>query len=138
MEIRKLIDEAAKVSGQTQMQIAQELGVKPARISEWKSGERKPDANEIAYFASKAGLPILETVAEIEAERNSRYAPIWQEAIGKLRAAGVTAAVIVAVAAGSLTATDEAFSAEIRGSKTSVSAKTKARNLHGLRAFFLP
>lgn len=117
MDIRELIDDAAKSSGQTQAQIADELGVKPARLSEWKSGVRKPDANEIAYFANKAGLPVLKTVAEIEASMNSRYASIWQEALTKLRAAGVTASVLVAVTAGSFAVPADSHAAGLEGFK---------------------
>lgn len=96
MKIRELIDAAVKHSGQTQGEIAAELMVKPARLSEWKSGDRKPDANEIAFFAEKAGLPVLETLAEVEAELDARYSHIWAKALGNLRAAGIAATVTMA------------------------------------------
>ncbi|MDO9195335.1 helix-turn-helix transcriptional regulator [Rhodoferax sp.] len=84
MKIRELIDTAAAKSQQTQIEIAEELGIKPARLSEWKSGQRKPDANEIAFFAEKADLAVLATVAEIEAELNPRYAAIWKNAVSQI------------------------------------------------------
>lgn len=83
MKIRELIDCATAATNQTQGEIAQELGVKPARLSEWKSGQRKPDADEIAFFAEKAGLSVLTTVAEIQASFNPRYAEIWKRAVSQ-------------------------------------------------------
>lgn len=85
MKLAELIDAASKHSRQSQLQIAGELGIKPARISEWKSGVRTPDANEIAFFADKAGLPVIQTVAEIEAELYPQYASLWKRAVSELR-----------------------------------------------------
>lgn len=84
MQLNELIDKAARQSAKSQAQIACELGIKPARISEWKSGVRKPDAGEIAYFAEKAGfqgIEIFETVAEIEAQLRPEFAEVWQRAV---------------------------------------------------------
>lgn len=95
LDVRLLIDLARQKSGMSFGEMAKDLDRSQSRISEWRSGRVKPDANEIAYFAAKAGLPVLQTVAEIEAQLDDRYASIWREALGKLTAAGVTAAVIV-------------------------------------------
>lgn len=94
MNITDLINLAKKNSGMSLGQLANELSVRQARLSEWKSGERKPDANEIAFFADKAGLPVLETVAEIEEQFDPRFSHIWAKALGNLRAAGVAASVM--------------------------------------------
>ena len=136
MNIKNLIELAKENSGLSLGELADDLGKNKNRISEWRAGKQIPDANEIAYFANKAGLPVFETVAEIEASLNSKYAPIWQAALGKLRAAGVTACIAVAVTAGSLTVSDPAFSAEYRGSKTSVSAKSNAQSSPVARFFW--
>ncbi|WP_290901851.1 helix-turn-helix transcriptional regulator [Aquabacterium sp.] len=94
LDVRLLIDLARQKSGMSFGEMAKDLDRSQSRISEWRSGRVKPDANEIAYFATKAGLPVLQTVAEIEAKLDERYASIWREALGKLTAAGVTAAVV--------------------------------------------
>jgi len=85
MNIKDLIDAASANSGKAQKDFAQELGIQPTRLSEWKSGKCKPDANEIAFFAEKAGLPVIQTVAELEAELHPRYASLWKRAVRELR-----------------------------------------------------
>lgn len=85
MNVKDLIDAAVKTSGTPQAEIAEQLGIKPARISEWKSGVRTPDASELAFFAEKAGLAVMATVAEIEANLNPRYASIWKRAAEQMR-----------------------------------------------------
>lgn len=85
MNIKELIDAASETTGKSQKEFAQELGIQPTRLSEWKSGKCKPDANEIAFFAEKAGLSVMATVAELEAELNPRYASLWKRAVRELR-----------------------------------------------------
>ncbi|TXJ01023.1 MAG: helix-turn-helix transcriptional regulator [Aquabacterium sp.] len=92
MDLVTLIELAAKAAG-SQNDLAAEMQKQPARLSEWKKGKHQPDANEIAYLAKRAGLPVFQTVAEIETQLDSRYASIWREALGKLTAAGVAATV---------------------------------------------
>lgn len=104
MDVKTLIDLAKDRSGLTLGQLAAELGKNQNRISEWRTGKATPDVNELAYFADKAGLPVLETVAELEASLSTRYAPIWQAALGKLRAAGVAATVILGLSISSMMA----------------------------------
>lgn len=91
MNTLQLIELAKKNSGLSLGQMAKELGIQQTRISEWKKGLFKPEAGELAYFAEKAGLPILETVAEIEEQFDPRFAHIWAKALGNLRAAGIAA-----------------------------------------------
>lgn len=96
MNTSALIDLAKKHSGMTLGEMAKELGIRQERISEWKKGTFKPEAGELAYFAEKAELPILETVAEIEEQFDPRFAHIWAKALGNLRAAGVAASLNLA------------------------------------------
>lgn len=91
LNVRLLIDLARENSKMSFGEMAADLERSQSRISEWRNGKSKPDANEIAYFAEKAGLPVFQTVAEIEAQLNARYAAIWRNALGKLTAAGVAA-----------------------------------------------
>jgi transcriptional regulator with XRE-family HTH domain len=91
MTLTELIDIAVAKKG-TRRHVAEGLHQSPQRLTDWKAGSRKPDAHEIAYLAECADLPVLETVAEIEAQLDERYAGIWRAALGRLRAAGVTAA----------------------------------------------
>lgn len=91
MDIRKLIDLASAECG-SKAALSRAMDKAAPRISEWYRGDRKPDAHEIARMAMLAKLPVLETVAEIEAQMDERYAEIWRAALGKLRAAGVAAA----------------------------------------------
>jgi DNA-binding transcriptional regulator YiaG len=83
--VTSLIDAAKEKSGQTLGDFAKELDRNQTRISEWRTGKSKPDANEIAFFADKAGLPVIQTVAELEADLNPRYAYIWKKAVSELR-----------------------------------------------------
>ncbi|MFZ3082785.1 helix-turn-helix domain-containing protein [Rhodoferax ferrireducens] len=85
MDVKTLIDTATKVCSQTQAQLAAEMGKSPARISDWRKGHWKPDASEIAFLADKAGLPVIPTVIELQAEMNPRYASIWKKAVSELR-----------------------------------------------------
>ena len=92
LTLSELIEAAAEASG-SRSALAREMTTRPQRINEWARGAAKPDANELAFLARKAGLPVLETVAEIEAQLDDRYASIWREALGKLKAAGIAATV---------------------------------------------
>lgn len=94
MTLHDLIDRAATNCG-TLKQLAAEMGKHQNRLTEWKKGSHKPDADEIAFLARKAELPVIETIAEIQAQLESRYADVWREALGKLKAAGIAATVAV-------------------------------------------
>ena len=96
MTITELIDRAAVAAG-GQKALAAKMEKNPSRLSEWKKGRQKPDAHEIAFLAKVAGLPVLSTVAEIEAQLDDRYASLWREALGKLTAAGVAASVCAVI-----------------------------------------
>lgn len=92
MTLNDLIERAANNAGSLK-QLAAEMGKHQNRLTEWKKGTHKPDADEIAFLARKASLPVIETVAEIQMSLDSRYAEIWREALGKLKAAGIAASV---------------------------------------------
>lgn len=94
MKTNELIEAAKKHSKLTFGQMAKELAVSQDRITEWKKGTFQPSAGVLAYFAEKAGLPVLETVAEIEEQFDPRFSHIWAKALGNLRAAGVAASVM--------------------------------------------
>jgi transcriptional regulator with XRE-family HTH domain len=85
MDVKTLIDIATKTCYGTQGKLAEAMNRSPARISDWKKGHWNPDANEIAFLADKAGLPVIETVAEIESALNPQYAQLWKKAVRELR-----------------------------------------------------
>jgi transcriptional regulator with XRE-family HTH domain len=80
MDIKSLV-EAAQKSAKGLDPLALGLGMHRSRLSDWKAGRRKPEASEIAYLADIAGFPILETVAEIEAQMSERHGDLWQKAL---------------------------------------------------------
>ncbi|MEK8084892.1 transcriptional regulator [Aquabacterium sp. A3] len=94
MTLTELIEQAAARAG-SHGELAKLLDRHQTRLSEWKKGKQKPDAHEVAFMAELAGLPVLETVAEIEAQLDERYAAVWRSALGKLKAAGVAAGAVL-------------------------------------------
>lgn len=96
MTLIELIEQAAARAG-SHGELAKLLDRHQTRLSEWKKGKQKPDAHEVAFMAELAGLPVLETVADIEAQLDDRYAAVWRNALGKLKAAGVAAGVVLTV-----------------------------------------
>lgn len=97
MDLPELLDAAKRRKGSLK-DIAADLGMHPNRLSDWRAGRLKPSASEIAYLAECAGLPVLETVADIESQLDSQHAGIWKRALGNLRAAGVAATVTLGLA----------------------------------------
>lgn len=90
MNISELIKLAA-IQQRTQRNLAHTLDVHEDMVSHWKKGRMKPTAGQIAQLAECAQLPVLETVAEIEAELDERNAEIWKRALRALQSAGVAA-----------------------------------------------
>jgi transcriptional regulator with XRE-family HTH domain len=70
-----LIDRAKRESGLTLGQMAKEMHKSQTRFSEWLAGKAEPGADEIAYLADKANLPIIETVQALR--------PTWSTVWGK-------------------------------------------------------
>lgn len=94
MDISELLDAAKRKQGRYQ-DIADKLGVKPPRISEWKKGTCTPDTNQIALIAEMAGLPVLETVADVEQGLRPGTAQIWERVIARVKATGVIATLVL-------------------------------------------
>ena len=90
MRLSDLVEAAAARAG-TAKQLAEMMKKRPSRLSEWKSGAQKPDAAEIAYMAKVAGLPVLITVALVEAELHPETAELWNAALGEIEARPVLA-----------------------------------------------
>lgn len=103
MDTKTLIDLAKRNSGMSFGEMAAELGYAQQKISEWRKGSFEPSAGVLAYFAEKAGLPVLQTVAEIEEQFDPRFAPIWAKALGNLHAATLAATPTIGTATSSMT-----------------------------------
>ncbi len=73
---RTLIDQAKYKSGLAFGEMAREIGVSQNRISEWRTGKSELGTDEVAYFADKAGLPILDTVMALR----PKWAHVWAHA----------------------------------------------------------
>jgi transcriptional regulator with XRE-family HTH domain len=84
MNIDELIDAAKRKKG-SMSAVAEGLQMNQTRLSDWRAGRRKPDANEIAYLADSAGLPVFETVGMIQMQLDNRFSTIWQAALKKLQ-----------------------------------------------------
>lgn len=85
MNLAELIEAAAAKMG-TAKALAASMRTSPSRLSEWKKHERKPDVAEVAYMAKVAGLPMLITVAMIEAELHPETRELWERALGEVEA----------------------------------------------------
>lgn len=72
-----LINKAKVESGMTYGQMAEEMHIKQARISEWIKAKASPTTDQIAYLATKARLPIIETVVALKPE----WAHVWKNAL---------------------------------------------------------
>lgn len=72
-----LIDMAKQKSGLELQQMAQELGYSKTRITKLKKGACALSPTEVAYFTSKAGLPFMETMKELEIAKNPDAAQVW-------------------------------------------------------------
>lgn len=82
MDIKTLIDQAKQQKGSINA-VAEEMGINPCRLSDWKAGRRKPEAGEVAVLADMARLQVLETVAEIETQLRPAYARVWRKAVSQ-------------------------------------------------------
>ncbi|MFA8393769.1 helix-turn-helix domain-containing protein [Burkholderia ubonensis] len=109
MTISELLDAAKRKQGSLGA-VAARFDFHQSRLSEWRSGKRKPDASEILILAELAELPPFETLAEIEQELDAKHASVWARALGNLRAAGVAASVTLALGT-SLTTSNDAKAA---------------------------
>lgn len=94
MTLIELIETAKDAAG-SYGQLAERLGCHQNRITDWKKGKARPDASKIACMAEISGLPVLTTLADVEAQVDPEHSATWRAALGKLKAAGVAAAVAV-------------------------------------------
>ena len=85
MNIKDLIDAAKLKSGLQLGQIAAEMHIPQAKLSDWKAGKYRPSASNIIYLADRAQLPAIEVLAEIETEANPDLAGFWKKAVRELR-----------------------------------------------------
>ncbi|WP_206171231.1 helix-turn-helix domain-containing protein [Trinickia terrae] len=99
MNIAELLDAAKRKQGSLGS-VAAQLGVSQSTLSNWRAIRSKPNATEVAMLAEMAELPIFETLAEVEKELNAGHRSVWDRALGNLRAAGLTAALALGIAAG--------------------------------------
>ncbi len=85
MNVKELVERAGSAIGGQKM-LAEGLGMHHQRLTDWKAGRRRPEASEIAYLAEIAGFPVLETVAEIEAQLSDKHSNVWLKALEDWRA----------------------------------------------------
>ena len=99
--VKTLIDEAVKVTG-TKTALAKKLGVAPHHVSEWKSGARKCQPDDLAAMAEIAGFNAMEFLARATVERTEGTPKglVLQAALGKYLVA-IGAAVATSSAAAS-------------------------------------
>jgi len=109
MTLSELLDAAKRKQGSLGA-VAAEFGFEQSRLSAWRNGARKPNAGEILVLAELAGLPPLETLAEVEQELDEKHSSAWMRALGNLRAAGIAASVTLALGT-SLTTSNDAKAA---------------------------
>ena len=102
MNIAELLDAAKRKQGSLG-KVADQLGVKQSTLSNWRVVRSKPSATEVALLAEMAGLPVFETLAEVERDLNADQRSVWDRALGNLRAAGVAATVTLGLAIYSMT-----------------------------------
>jgi transcriptional regulator with XRE-family HTH domain len=78
MRTAELIAIAKIRSGKEQQQMAAEMGISASRLSAVAKGKLQPNASEVAYLAQQAQTDPLRAIADIETEREPKFAPIWQ------------------------------------------------------------
>lgn len=76
INIPMLVAKAKHESGMKLGDLAKEMHVAPARLSDWMAERGNPTTDQIAYMADKANMPIIETVAALRPE----WAKVWGRA----------------------------------------------------------
>lgn len=77
MKIAELLAIAKIRSGKEQQQMAAEMGIDPTRLTNIGKGKLKANASEIAYLAQQAKTDPLRAIADIESEREPKFATMW-------------------------------------------------------------
>lgn len=77
MKIAELIAIAKIRSGKEQQQLAKEMGISASRLSNIAKGKNQATASEIVYLANEAKTDAVRALADIEMEREPRFAAAW-------------------------------------------------------------
>ena len=85
MDANTLIDVATDKAGSIG-ELATLLGKHRNRLAEWKKGNGEPSATDIARMARLVGLPILRTLAQVEARLHPEHRDTWQRALREIPA----------------------------------------------------
>lgn len=96
MTLTDLIEAAAMKAG-GKSKLAGRLNKAPARISEWLSGAKTPNDEDVFDLADIAGVPRLTALCEVRASNPAPGAERWREILGKLTAAGIAASMVMGV-----------------------------------------
>jgi transcriptional regulator with XRE-family HTH domain len=81
MKIEELIAIAAIRSGKERRQLAEEMGIDASRLSKIAKGKLAPQPGEIIYLATEAKTDAMRALADIESEREPRFANLWSQAL---------------------------------------------------------
>lgn len=84
MLVETLIAKAAKRQG-SQKKVAEMLGISPTVLSDWKSGNRKIQPDDLAAIAHLAGYNALNflALASLEQAKGTPKEKVLQEALGE-------------------------------------------------------
>lgn len=84
MIVKTLIDKAAKVCGGKKV-LAEKMGVRPPVISDWASGARKIQPDDLAAIAHIAGFNAMNflALATLEDARGTPKEKVLQDALGE-------------------------------------------------------
>lgn len=80
INVPMLVVRAKEQSGLKLGEMAKEMHVAPARLSEWMAERGNPSTDQIAWMADKADLPINETLAALRPE----WAAVWKKAAAQI------------------------------------------------------
>lgn len=91
MYIDELLDAYKKAKNYTQdKQVAADLNINAARISEMRKGRRYVSDSEAIFLAKNAGIDIKEALLGIHADRNENpnIKAIWEDMLKKYKSCG--------------------------------------------------
>lgn len=82
--VKTLIDAAAKVCG-SKKSLAEKIGVMPQHISQWASGHRKCQPDDIAALADIAGFDAMQFLARatVENTEGTKKGEVLKRSLGK-------------------------------------------------------
>lgn len=91
MYIEELLDAYKKAKNYTQdKQVAADLNINAARISEMRKGKRYVSDSEAIFLAENAGIDIKEALLGIHADRNENptIKAVWEDMLKKYKSCG--------------------------------------------------